>query len=154
MSDDHHHFMGLALDLSRQALALGNVPVGSVIVRQGQVIGSGINRARSDNDPTSHGETEAIRDACRRLGTTDLSGSTCYTAMEPCPMCCWALSEARISRLVLGARHAGMRRPDYGRYAVESLLALTGAPLEIITGIRTAECEALRRSDPNWVEPP
>ena len=69
-------------------------------------------------------------------------------------MCCWALREAKVSRLVLGARHAEMRRVDYGAYAVESLLEMTGGTLEIVTGIRTAECEALRRSDPTWVEPP
>ena len=153
MTLDHNHFMGLALELSRQALALGNVPVGSVIVRDGEVIGSGFNQARSGNDPTSHGETEAIRDACRRLGTTDLSGSTCYTAMEPCPMCCWALLEAGVVRLVLGARHADMRRTDYGRYSVETFLELAGREMVVVTGVRTAECEALRRSDPGWVEP-
>ena len=153
MTDDHDHFMGLAIELSKKALDLGNVPVGSVIVRDGAVIGSGYNQARSTNDPTSHGETEALRDACRRLGTTDLSGATCYTAMEPCPMCCWALLEAGVVRLVLGARHADMRRTDYGRYSVETFLELAGREMLVVTGVRTAECEALRRSDPGWVEP-
>ena len=153
MADDHDRFMDMAIALSRKAMDEGNVPVGSVIVRDGDVIGSGHNRARSTNDPTSHGETEAIRDACRRLAATDLSGSTCYTAMEPCPMCCWALMEAGVGRLVLGARHAGMRRTDYGPYSVEALMDMTGRRMEVVTGVRTAECEALRRSDPNWVEP-
>ena len=94
-----------------------------------------------------------IRDACRRLGTTDLSGATCYTAMEPCPMCCWALLDAGVIRLVLGARHAGMRRRDLGRYSVEAMLEMIGHDMEVITGVRTSECEALRRGDPGWVEP-
>ena len=153
MSEEHNHFMGLAIELSKKAMALDNVPVGSVIVRDGKVIGSGYNQAKSGNDPTSHGETEAIRDACRKLGTTDLSGATCYTAMEPCPMCCWALLEAGVNRLVLGARHAKMRRTDLGRYSVEELLAMTDRKMEVITSVRTAECEALRRSYPGWVEP-
>jgi len=153
MAEDHDHFMEMAIALSRKAMDEVNVPVGSVIVRDGEVIGSGHNRARSANDPTSHGETEAIRDACRRLATTDLSGSTCYTAMEPCPMCCWALLEAGVGRLVLGARHAGMRRTDYGPYSVEALMDMTGRRMEVVTGVRAAECEALRRSDPGWVEP-
>ena len=68
-------------------------------------------------------------------------------------MCCWALQEARIARLVLGARHAEMRRVDYGGYSVETLLELTGRPMEIVTGVRTAECEAIRRSWTGWVEP-
>ena len=62
-------------------------------------------------------------------------------------MCCWALQEAKVATLVLGARHAEMRRTDYGGYSVEALLALTGRPMEIVTGVRTAECEAIRR---NW----
>ncbi len=153
MADDHDHFMGLAIELSKKAMAAGNVPVGSVIVRDGQVIGEGYNQANSAHDPTSHGETEAIRDACGKLPTNDLSGSTCYTAMEPCPMCCWVLLDAGVSRLVLGARHAGMRRTDYGTYSVESLSVMLGREMEIVTGVRVAECEALRRSWPGWVEP-
>lgn len=150
---EHEDFMKQALDLSRKAMAAGNLPVGSLIVRDGTVIGAGYNQARTTNDPTSHAEIEALRDACRRLAVTDLRGATCYTVMEPCPMCCWALLEAGISRLVLGARHAAMRRTDYGAYSVEKLLAMTGRRMEIVSGVRTAECEALRRSDPNWVEP-
>jgi len=146
-------FMKQALALSRTAMAAGNLPVGSLIVRDGTVIGAGYNQARTTNDPTSHAEIEALRDACRRLAVTDLRGATCYTVMEPCPMCCWALMEAGISRLVLGARHAGMRRADYGGYSVEKLLAMTGRRIELVTGVLTAECEALRRSDPNWIEP-
>ena len=68
-------------------------------------------------------------------------------------MCCWALKEAGIARLVLGARHAGMRRTDYGDYAVEKLLTLTRASLSLTTDVRTSECEAMRRRWPRWVEP-
>lgn len=68
-------------------------------------------------------------------------------------MCCWALQEARVARLVLGARHAEMRRVDYGRYSVEALLELTRRSMEVVTGVRTAECEAIRRSWTGWVEP-
>ena len=60
-------------------------------------------------------------------------------------MCCWALQAANIAELVLGARHAAMRRTDYGAYSVEALLALTGRQMTIVTGIRIAECEAIRR---------
>ncbi|MBI4184142.1 MAG: nucleoside deaminase [Proteobacteria bacterium] len=151
---DHDHFMGLALEESRKALEEGNVPVGSVIVRDGKVLGRGRNRASSDTDPTAHAEMVAIRDACRRLGTTDLSGATCYTAMEPCPMCGWALQEAKVSRVVLGARHAGMRRTDYGDYAIEKLMRMTRRTMEVVTGVRVPECEAIRRSWKGWREPP
>jgi tRNA(adenine34) deaminase len=145
MNLDHDHFMGVALDLSRQAAAQGNRPLGSLIVgADGQIIAQGGNRVYSDVDPTAHGEMVVIRLAARKLDTVDLSGCTLYTAMEPCPMCCWAIIEANISRLVLGGRHAGIGHKDIGGYSVEALLALTGRPIELVTGIRTRECEEMR----------
>jgi tRNA(adenine34) deaminase len=142
---DHERFMDVALEQSRLAHEEGNVPVGSLIVKDGEVVGIGRNRVNTNCDPTAHAEVEAIRDACRKLGTTDLAGATCYTAMEPCPMCCWAIQEAGIARLVLGARHASLKRVDYGAYAVESLLRLTDRQMEVVTGVRERECEDLRR---------
>ena len=68
-------------------------------------------------------------------------------------MCCWAIVEAGIERLVLGARHADMKRTDYGDYSVEKLLTMANRKLHIVTGVRSAECEALRRSWPGWREP-
>jgi tRNA(adenine34) deaminase len=147
-------FMDEVLTLCDAALLRGDCPVAAIIVRAGQVVGRGSNRVATTHDATAHAETEAIRDACARLGTSRLDGCTLYSAMEPCPMCCWALKEAGISRLVLGARHAGMRRTDYGDYAVEKLLAMTRAPLDLTTHLRVAECEAMRRRWPRWVEPP
>lgn len=147
-------YMAQVLMHCEAALERGDCPVAAVIVRDGVVVGVGSNRVATTHDATAHAETEAIRDACARLGTSRLDGCTLYSAMEPCPMCCWALKEAGISRLVLGARHAGMRRTDYGDYAVEKLLALTRASLQIETGVAVAECEAMRRRWPRWVEPP
>lgn len=83
MNGDHDHFMGIALAESQKAAAAGNSPVGSIIVRDGEVIGVGQNRVTSDNDPTAHAEVDAIRDACTKLGTTDLNGAYCYTSMDP-----------------------------------------------------------------------
>jgi tRNA(adenine34) deaminase len=146
MALDHPHFIGICLAESKKALDEGNVPVGSVVVRDGKVVGVGRNTVASTTDPTAHAEVVAIRDACLKLGTVDLSGSTLYTAMEPCPMCCWAIKAARIDSLVMGARHAGLKRLDYGDYSVEALLAMTKQKLEIVTGVRVPECEAMRRS--------
>ena len=103
MPEDHHHFMGLTLEESRLALEAGNSPVGSIIVRDGEVIGRGQNRVNSHADPTCHGETDAIRNACRALGSPDLSGSTLYTAMEPC-RCAAGQSSWRISKRSFWAR--------------------------------------------------
>lgn len=81
-------FMRRALDLSAQALTKpGTEPFGSVIVKDGQIVGEGLNHSLAHLDPTSHGETEAIRDACRNLKTVDLRGCELYTTAEPCALC-------------------------------------------------------------------
>src|SRR6478736_9602952 len=86
MYDDK--FMDRALALSAQALTKpGTEPFGAVVVRDGVVVGEGINHSVAHWDPTSHGETEAIRDACRKLGTVDLNGSDLYSSCEPCALC-------------------------------------------------------------------
>ena len=150
----HEQYMDIVLSHCESALERGDCPVASIIVRDGRIIGEGQNRATTGGDPTAHAEVEAIRDASRKIASGDLSGATLYSAMEPCPMCCWAIKEARIGRVILGARHAGMRRVDYGAYSIEKLLALTQASLELVTGVRVAECEAMRRRWKHWVEPP
>lgn len=97
-------FMARAVALSRRALEIdGAAPFGAVVVRDGEVVGEGLNHARARLDPTSHGEVEALRDACRRLGTTDLSDCDLYASCEPCAMCVAAMSLAGIRRLVYGA---------------------------------------------------
>lgn len=144
MQHDHERFQRLALDEGRVGHAEGNVPVGSVIVRNGAVIGSGHNTVQRDGDLTCHAEIMAIRDACRRLGTLELPGSTLYTTMEPCPMCLWAICIARIENLVLGARFRAASTPELGDYSVERLLELTGHPLALVTGVLEAECASLR----------
>jgi tRNA(Arg) A34 adenosine deaminase TadA len=142
---DHEHYMGIAMDLSRQAAAQGNRPLGSLIVNAaGEVLAQGGNRVYTEFDPTAHGEIVVMREACRKLKTVDLSGTTLYTAMEPCPMCCWAIIEANVSRVVLGGRHAGIGRKDIGGYSIETLFKLTGRSFELVTGIKSRECEEFR----------
>jgi tRNA(adenine34) deaminase len=144
MSHDHAHYMRLALEQARAAAARGNRPVASLIVRDGAIIGEGQNTMFTDFDPSAHAEVAALRQACGRLKTLDLSGATLYSTLEPCPMCFWAMQEARISRLVLGGRYAGIGRTDVGRYTVESFLEFTGRTLELVTGVLARECEAVR----------
>ena len=150
MTPEHDHFMGRAMALATQAMNEGNRPAGAVIVRDGRAIGEGRNLVNTTHDSTAHGEIVAIRTTMADLKTTDLAGSTLYSSMEPCPMCCWAIIDAKISRLVLGCRHAALGRRDIGTYSVEALVAMTGRTLEIVTGIRAHECEALRRSWKGW----
>jgi tRNA(adenine34) deaminase len=145
MAPDHEHYMRLALDLSRQAVAQGNRPVGSIIVDvSGEVLSQGGNRVHTESDPTAHGEIVVMRDACRKLGKVDLSGCTLYTSMEPCPMCYWAIIEANVSRVVLGGRHAGIGRKDIGSYSIETLFKLTGRSFDLVTGVLSRECEEFR----------
>lgn len=97
-------FMRRAVEISAEALTTpGTEPFGAVVVRDGRIVGEGINRSVQSLDPTSHGETEAIRDACRNLGTVDLSGAELYTSCEPCALCVAAMTIAGVSRLYYAA---------------------------------------------------
>ncbi len=97
-------WMQRALALADQAAALDEVPVGAVVVCDGEEIGCGYNAPISSHDPTGHAEVRALRDAAARTGNYRLSGATLYVTIEPCTMCAGALVHARISRLVFGAR--------------------------------------------------
>lgn len=101
--DDDSHWMRHALTLAHQAEALGEVPVGAVIVAGGEIIGEGFNRPIAANDPTAHAEIQAIRDAGRRIGNYRLLNATLYVTLEPCAMCAGAVVHARIDRVVYGA---------------------------------------------------
>ena len=97
-------FMDLALELAAEAMADGEVPVGCVIVRDGQVVGRGRNRREKGKSALAHAEVEAIGDACRNLGGWRLWDCTMYVTLEPCPMCAGAIVNARIPRVVCGAK--------------------------------------------------
>lgn len=96
-------YMRQALDLASEAAAEGEVPVGAVVVKDGEVIGTGRNRREALRHALSHAEIEAIDEACRWLGGWRLSGCALYVTLEPCPMCAGAILNARIDRVVFGA---------------------------------------------------
>ena len=100
---DDLQFMDAALELARQAAAEGEVPVGCVIVRGGQIVGRGRNRRETGKTALGHAEIEAISEACGRLGGWRLWDCTLYVTLEPCPMCAGAIVNARIPRVVYGA---------------------------------------------------
>ena len=104
---DHEAYMRRALELAAQAAEQGDVPVGCVIVRDGEIVGEGRNRREENGDATAHAELEAIRDACRRLGSWRLHRCTMYVTLEPCPMCAGGILSARIPELYDGAKDAG-----------------------------------------------
>lgn len=96
-------WMAEALQLAEQAAAAGEVPVGALLLRDGQVIGRGANAPIAHHDPTAHAEIVALRDAGRQCRNYRLTGSTLYVTLEPCPMCAGALVQARVARVVYGA---------------------------------------------------
>lgn len=97
------HFMQLALDQAVKGAELGEVPVGAVLVREGEVLGCGFNEPISQHDPSAHAEMQAVRAAARRIGNYRLPGSTLYVTLEPCSMCAGLLVHARIARVVFAA---------------------------------------------------
>ena len=100
---DHRDFMLAALELAREAARDGEVPVGCVIVRNGEIVGRGRNRRETDKTALGHAELEAIADACRNLGGWRLWDCTLYVTLEPCPMCAGAIINARIPLVVYGS---------------------------------------------------
>ena len=106
MSDTDFHWMREALALAREAGAADEVPVGALVVKDGEVFGRGFNRPIGGHDPTAHAEVMAMRDAAQRLGNYRLVDCTLYVTLEPCVMCAGAIMLARIARVVFGAADA------------------------------------------------
>lgn len=101
---DHEHWMRRALALADRAGNEGEVPVGAVVVRDGQLLGEGWNQVICAQDPTAHAEVVALRDAARVAGNYRLPGAILYVTLEPCTMCAGALVHARVARLVFAAK--------------------------------------------------
>ena len=94
--------MQKAIELSVKNVAEGGGPFGAVIARNGEIVATGVNRVTDEHDPTAHAEVSAIRAACRKLNTFDLSGCEIYTSCEPCPMCLGAIYWAHLDRMYYG----------------------------------------------------
>ncbi len=101
---EHEEFMRQALSLAQEAAADGEVPVGCVIVRNGEIVGRGRNRRETAKTALGHAEIEAIADACKNLGGWRLWECTMYVTLEPCPMCAGAIINARIPKVIVGAK--------------------------------------------------
>jgi tRNA(adenine34) deaminase len=136
---DHAAFMRLALAEAEGARALGEVPVGAVVVRGGAVIATGFNQPIHAVDPSAHAEIVALRSAAHSLGNYRLTGSTVYVTLEPCLMCVGALVNARVATVVYGASE-----PKWG--ALGSLLDVRRIAVnhrfEVIAGVLEEECRA------------
>lgn len=104
LNQTDEHFMRQALAEASAAEAIGEVPIGAVLVSDGEIVGRGYNRRETDNDPTAHAEMLAIREASQRLDSWRLLETTLYVTLEPCPMCMGAIILARIPRIVFACR--------------------------------------------------
>ena len=111
--DQDKRFMREAIRLADESVRRGGGPFGAVIVKDGEIVAGSSNSVTLDNDPTAHAEVNTIREACRRLGTFDLSGCTIYTSCEPCPMCLGAIYWARIGRIFYGNTRKDARDIDF-----------------------------------------
>lgn len=133
--------MGLALDLARRAGAAGEVPVGAVVVVDGQVVAQRANERQATGDPTAHAEVLALRDAAAAVGDRRLHGATLVVTLEPCPMCAGAAWAAQVGRVVFGAADpkAGATGSLYN-VAVDQRLNHTS---EVVAGIRADEAAGL-----------
>ena len=136
----HEHFMRRALQEAQRALEAGEVPVGAVVVFNGQIVGTGFNRPIGAKDPTAHAEIVALGAAGQALDNYRLVGTTLYVTVEPCLMCVGAIVHARVETVVYGI-------PDPKGGAVRSILDVRSLALnhrfEVVEGVRAEECREL-----------
>lgn len=118
-------FMRQAIELAVENIKNGGGPFGAVIVKDGAVVATGANRVTANNDPTAHAEVCAIRAACTKLGTFDLSGCVIYTSCEPCPMCLGAIYWAHIDKIYYGANQLDAANVDFDDSFIYRELELT-----------------------------
>jgi tRNA(adenine34) deaminase len=138
------YFMRLALREAERALEHDDIPVGAIVVREGEVIGSGHNERQLRADPTAHAELIALRDAARTLGNWRVLASVLYVTLEPCAMCAGAIVLARVPRVVFGT-------PDPKAGAAGSVLNVLAEPRlnhhpQVESGLLAQECADLLRS--------
>ena len=139
--DTHEHFMRAALEEARRGFGAGEVPVGAVVVLDGEVVGRGYNQPIGSHDPTAHAEVTAIRAAAGAIGNYRLVGATLYVTIEPCLMCVGAMVHARVATLVFGA-------PEPKAGAVVSSCRAHELPslnhrIEVLGGVLEDECRAV-----------
>jgi len=137
----HDAFMRAALDEARKGAGTGEVPVGAVVVLEGEIVGRGFNQPIGSRDPTAHAEIVAMRAAAHALGNYRLVGSTMYVTIEPCLMCVGAMVHARVQTLVFGA-------PEPKAGAVVSSCRAHELPslnhrIEVVGGVLEEECRAV-----------
>jgi len=135
---DDEFYMREALSMARSAECLGEVPVGAIVVLDGDIVGRGFNSPIGKSDPTAHAEIAALRDAARKLENYRLPGCELFVTLEPCAMCAGAILHSRIARVIYGARDhkTGVHGSVVDLFAVERLNHHT----EVVGGVLADEC--------------
>lgn len=141
---DDNYYMGLALQEAQKAYDLGEVPIGAVLVIDGQVLAKAHNLRETCHDATAHAEVIVIQQTCQMLKRWRLTGATLYVTIEPCPMCAGALVNSRVDRLVYGSA-------DYKAGAVESIFNVVqnealNHRMAVTAGVRGDECAAIMKA--------
>lgn len=142
---DDRELMQLAIDKTREGIALGQSPFGSIIVREGAVVAATHNTVWRDTDPTAHAEVNCLRAAARTLGTIDLTGCTLYSTCEPCPMCLAAIHWAKVDRVAFGASIADAAAAGFHELhlGATDLARMGRSPLIVEGGLLRIECARL-----------
>lgn len=138
------YYMGLALEEAEKAAALGEIPIGAVLVQEGEVISRAHNLREMNQDATAHAEVLVIREACAKLKRWRLSGCTLYVTVEPCPMCSGAIVNGRIDRVVYGC-------PDVKAGGAESIFNIITNPnlnhcAEVTSGVLEEDCAQVMKT--------
>lgn len=139
-TEEDARFMEMAINLAEENIDTGGGPFGAVIVKDGEVIATGANRVVPNSDPTAHAEVMAIRNACAKLGTFQLTGCTVYSSCEPCPMCLSALYWAGVSRICYGNTKDDAKAINFDDSFIYD-------QLELKYDERSIKCEHFMRSD-------
>lgn len=144
-------FMRLAIDEAKKSENVGGAPIGAILVKNDEIVASGQSLVWPDKDPSAHGETNCLRNACRKLQSLDLSGYTLYSTLESCSMCLGCAGWAKLSRIVFGAFLEDVQPNPYelsDYHAIDHAKRITG--LEVVGGVLREECANLMKNIKNW----
>jgi tRNA(adenine34) deaminase len=144
-ASEHERQMRRCIELARQAIGSGDIPVGSLIVDGTEVVSEGVEAVRARHDATAHAEMEALRTAFARRRSRDLTGCTLYTTVEPCIMCAYAIRLARISVVVSGVREGDGEQTFSGHIVLtDERVAPNRPPPVVIRDVLAQECQSVR----------
>jgi tRNA(Arg) A34 adenosine deaminase TadA len=147
-------FLKRAIEKARESVAEGGFPAGAIVVKEGRIIGEGISIGNKLNDPTSHGEMTAVRDACKNIASSDLNGAILYASMEPCSMCHSASMWSGIKKIVFACAKPKVSSEYYGgTYETVTLNGAFNKPLEIVhlSDLEAESLEVVMRWEASFV---